>query len=87
MRRIIALLVLLSPAVSLAQDASTDQADPKVVIPPVQNIEFDVIKVNGTWVGPSGVLTVNRQPGHFNPLFRLRENFDDVMKAQADQVR
>jgi hypothetical protein len=50
-------------------------------------IDFEEVDVNGELVKPSGMLLLDRKKADFNPLIRLRENFDEEMKQSVDEVK
>lgn len=50
-------------------------------------IDFEDVDVTGELKKPSGVLSIESSRGKFNPLIRLRENFDREMKASIDEVK
>ncbi len=43
--------------------------------------------VSGELQKPSGMLLLDRKKADFNPLIRLRENFNEEMKQSVDEVK
>jgi hypothetical protein len=50
-------------------------------------IDFEDVDVNGELVKPAGALLIDRKRASFNPLIRLREDFNDEMKQSVDEVK
>ncbi|MFT5356889.1 MAG: hypothetical protein ACI9KE_004115, partial [Polyangiales bacterium] len=50
-------------------------------------IDFEGVDVQGELVKPAGQLLLDRRKANFNPLIRLRENFNEEMKRSVDQVK
>jgi hypothetical protein len=50
-------------------------------------IDFEGVDVTGELVKPAGALLMDTKRNQFNPLIRLRENFDVEMRASVDEVK
>ncbi len=50
-------------------------------------IDFEGVDVQGELVKPQGQLLLDRRKANFNPLIRLREDFNHEMKSSVDQVK
>lgn len=50
-------------------------------------IDFEGVDVTGELVKPSGALLLDRRKADFNPLIKLRTNFNLEMKQSVDQVK
>lgn len=50
-------------------------------------IDFEAVDVSGELVKPQGAVISERRKAEFNPLIRLRENFNDEMKRSVDEVK
>lgn len=50
-------------------------------------IDFEGVDVQGELVKPQGQLLMDAKKIQFNPLIRLRENFDVEMKQSVDEVK
>jgi len=85
--RISSLLVfsalIASPA--LAQEAEGD--DGKVVYKERTEIDFEGVEIAGELVKPQGALLLDRKRANFNPLIKLRTDFDDEMEKSVDEVK
>ncbi len=76
-----ALLFLAGPA--MAQDDTNRQVKYKERT----EIDFEGVDVQGELVKPQGQLLLDRRKASFNPLIRLREDFNKEMKDSVDQVK
>ena len=83
--RIAALLAvgLLTSTTALAQDDS----DRKVVYKQKTEIDFEGLEVAGELVKPQGALLLDRKRANFNPLIRLRLDFNEEMAASVDEIK
>lgn len=50
-------------------------------------IDFEGVDVAGTLVRPQGSLILDRKKGAFNPLIRLREEFNDEISDSTGLIR
>lgn len=50
-------------------------------------IDFEGVDVTGDLIKPQGMLLMDVKRKQFNPLIRLRENFDEEMKQSVDEVK
>ena len=84
--RILALGVVLGFASSpvFAQD---DEDGRKVVYKSRTEIDFEGVDVSGELVKPQGALLLDRKKGSFNPLIRLREEFNQEMDQSVNYIR
>ncbi len=73
------LLLLLT----LAQETE----EPKVKYKKETIIDFEGIELEGELVRPQGNLILERKRANFNPLIRLRQNFDSEMKESAKEIQ
>lgn len=69
---------------ALAQDEDEDR---KVVYKERTEIDFEGLDVSGELVKPSGALLLDRKKASFNPLIKLRTNFDEEMAQSVDEVK
>ncbi len=74
------LLAAASPA--LAQDG-----DRQVKYKERTVIDFEGLDVTGELVKPQGQLLLDRRKADFNPLIKLRTNFNTEMKRSVDEVK
>ena len=82
----IATLIAVS-ALAGAPAFAQSEDDKKVVYKERTEIDFDGVEVAGELVKPQGALLLDRKRANFNPLIKLRTNFDDEMDQSIDEVK
>ena len=73
-------------SISYAQEA---EAEPEREIRYKERteIDFEGVDIIGELVKPSGKLLLDRKKAKFNPLIRMRSNFDKEMKDSVDEIK
>jgi hypothetical protein len=79
------LFLLLILGVSFADDSK--QEEPKVIYKAKTEIDFEGVEIDGELVKPQGQLILDRQRAQFNPLIKLRTDFDDEMEKSVDEIK
>ena len=70
------------------EDSSSQSSDTtKVQYKKRTSIHFGDQKVTGEVAGPAGAFTIARSEQSFNPLIRLRRNFNIEIEASVLQIR
>lgn len=79
-------LGVFTSSVALAQ---SDEAagDRKVIYKDKTEIDFEGLDVAGELVKPAGALLLDRKRASFNPLIKLRTDFNDEMDRSVDQIK
>ena len=79
-------LLALSGGSALAQD---DEPTPgqKVIYKEKTEIDFEGLDINGELVKPQGALLLDRKRASFNPLIKLRTDFNDEMDRSVDEIK
>ena len=77
------LLFLLS---SLAY-ADDKEEEPKVVYKQRTEIDFEGVEIEGELVKPQGSLVLDRRHAKFNPMIKLRTDFDDEMDKSVQEIK
>ena len=72
---------------AFAQDDTEPDSGRTIKYKEKTEIDFEDVDVNGELVKPSGSLLLDRKRASFNPLIRLRQDFNDEMKASVDEVK
>ncbi len=85
-RLALASVLLYAPA-ALAQDEGGDDADRKVVYKQKTEIDFEGLDVSGELVKPQSALVLDRKKAQFNPLIKLRYDFNSEMEQSIDEVK
>jgi hypothetical protein len=70
---------------AVAQDEG--DAGRKVVYKQKTEIDFEGLEVAGELVKPQGALLLDRKRANFNPLIRLRTDFNDEMAESVDEIK
>lgn len=83
-------LVLLLPllASDSARAADDDEAsDRKVVYRQKTEIDFEGLDVEASLVKPQGALVLDRKKASFNPLIKLRTDFNAEIDQSTDEIK
>ena len=79
------LILFLISSVAYA-DESKEQ-EPKEVYKQRTEIDFEGVEVDGTLVKPQGSLLLERKHAKFNPMIKLRTDFDDEMEQSVKEIK
>ena len=74
------LILLLSVALA-------DEPSPTVVYQQRTEIDFESVDINGELVKPEGILTQERVTATFNPMIRLRLDWDDEITSSVNEIQ
>jgi len=85
MKKLFIIFSLLAPATTQAQD-KTDKSR-EVIYKQRTEIDFDSVDVNGELIKPAGALVISRKRAQFNPLIKLRQDFNPEIKRTIRQVQ
>ncbi len=80
---LIAALLFSAPAYA---DNETEE-EPKVVYKQRTEIDFEGVEIEGELVKPQGSLVLDRRHAKFNPMIKLRTDFDDEMDKTVDEIK
>ena len=83
---IVRCLILTASFVSFPAFAQDDE-EPKVVYKSRTEIDFEGVEVDGELVKPQGALLLDRKRANFNPLIKLRTDFDEEMDKSVDEIK
>lgn len=83
--RILTLLVIAFSPVTANADESIE--DRKIIYKQKTEIDFEGIELQGEIVKPQGALLLDRKRAKFNPMIRLRTDFDDMMDDSVSEVK
>ena len=79
--------ILVFAFIGLAPAFAQDEEEPKVIYKARTEIDFEGVEVAGELVKPQGALLLERKRANFNPLIKLRTDFDDEMEKSVDEVK
>ena len=63
-----------------------DEPSPTVVYQQRTEIDFESVDINGELVKPEGILTQERVTATFNPMIRLRLDWDDEITSSVNEI-
>ena len=78
------IVLFLVSGVAFANDS---EEEPKVVYKERTEIDFEGVEVQGELVKPQGSLLLERKHAKFNPMIKLRTDFDDEMDKSVDEIK
>jgi hypothetical protein len=78
------IMLLLLSGVAYADEGKDE---PKVIYKEKTEIDFESVEVQGELVKPQGSLLLERKHAKFNPMIKLRTDFDDFMDESVDEVK
>tara|TARA_R110001583_G_scaffold38769_1_gene124955 strand:+ start:1019 stop:1264 length:246 start_codon:yes stop_codon:yes gene_type:complete len=67
--------------------ADDNKKEPKVVYKQRTEIDFEGVEIDGELVKPQGSLVLDRRHAKFNPMIRLRTDFDDEMDKSVQEIK
>lgn len=83
---LIGTLVTAYAAPAFAQDEGEGE-DRKVSYKQKTEVDFEGLDVSGELVKPQGQLLLDRKKASFNPLIKLRADFNAEMEQSVDEVK
>ena len=78
-------LAIATGGVAFAQESA--DGEPEIRYRARTEIDFEGVDVAGELVRPTGALLLDRKKGSFNPLIRLREEFNLEMEHSVNFIR
>jgi len=66
---------------------ASEEIDRSVQYKQRTEIDFEDLDVSGELVKPQGALLLDRKRANFNPLIKLRTDFDEEMEKSVDEVK
>jgi|TARA_R100001163_G_C4956352_1_gene122011 hypothetical protein len=82
--------ILVLTVLSFSTAAFADKVDSegrRIVYKEKTEIDFEGLDLKGELVKPQGILMLDRKRASFNPLIRLRADFDEEMAESVDEVK
>jgi len=70
---------------AMAQEV--DEQGRKIIYKQKTEIDFEGLEMSGELVKPQGALLLDRKRASFNPLIRLRTDFNEEMAESVDEVK
>ena len=76
----------LFSSIAFAQE-EVDEEGRRVIYKKETEIDFEGLEVEGELVKPQGALLLERKKASFNPLIKLRSNFDIEMSQSVNDIK
>ena len=73
--------------ISFAFAQSVDSPQPEVIVPKVQEHDFEGVEIDGVVYKPRGFVVRERTPAEFNPLIDLRADFAIELKQSVSHIK
>ena len=73
--------------VLLMLTASANDEKPEVVYKKKTTIDFEGVDIEGELVKPQGALVLERKRANFNPLIKLRSDFNNEMNKSVKHIQ
>jgi hypothetical protein len=64
-----------------------DENGRKVVYKAATSIDFEDLEIEGILQKPQSALVLERKKANFNPLIKLRTDWQDAMEQSVDEVK
>ena len=80
-------LFLMFSTTAMADDTEEPTQERRVVYKQRTEIDFEGVEVEGTLVRPQGALILARKAGSFNPLIRLRMDFEPELNNSVNLIK
>ena len=84
MRTFVLILMLFFPFSANGQERGDND---RIVYKQRTEIDFDGVDIQGELVKPAGTLLLDRRAASFNPLIKLRENWNLEIKESIRTIR
>jgi hypothetical protein len=78
---------LLFASLSFAGDDLDEDSDRKIIYKQRTEIDFESLEVEGVLVKPSSSLILERKKAAFNPLVKIRTDWDDMIEESIDDAK
>tara|TARA_R100000657_G_C4540024_1_gene16879 strand:+ start:113 stop:355 length:243 start_codon:yes stop_codon:yes gene_type:complete len=80
-------MTLLLLAALTTPTYAQDAEEPKVVYKQKTEIDFEGVEIEGDLARPEGTLLLERKGAKFNPMIKLRRDFDDEMERSVQEIK
>lgn len=79
---------LLFASLAFAGDDNLDEdSDRKIIYKQRTEIDFESLEVEGVLVKPSSSLVLERKKAAFNPLVKIRTDWNDMIEESIDEAK
>ncbi len=84
-RKFLILFLIFLPPHAYAQDE--EESDRKIIYKQKTEIDFEGVDIEGVLQKPQSSLIIERRQASFNPLVKLREDFNDKIEENTNEVK
>tara|TARA_B100001250_G_C19753268_1_gene768833 strand:+ start:998 stop:1234 length:237 start_codon:yes stop_codon:yes gene_type:complete len=77
------LIFLLLSSIAIAEEPE----EPEIVYKKETEIDFEGVDIEGELLKPQGSLVLERQGAHFNPLIKLRKDFNERISSSVEEIK
>lgn len=81
------LALFLAVSIALAGDDQDSSDEPKVVYKQKTEIDFEDLEIEGILQKPQSALVLERKKASFNPLVKLRTDWNDEIQESTEEVK
>ena len=81
------ILLLLASMALASDDVERDADGNRVVYKNKTEIDFEDLEIEGILQKPQSALVLERKKANFNPLIKLRTDWNDAMAQSVDEVK
>jgi hypothetical protein len=85
-KRALLIALLFLPTHSVAH-AGDDEEDRKVVYRQKTEIDFEDLEIEGILQKPQSALVLERKKANFNPLVKLRTDWNEEIASSVDEIK
>jgi len=85
LRKLLIISLIFLPHSAFAQDE--EEGDRKVVYKQRTEIDFEGLEVEGVLQKPQSSLIIERRQASFNPLIEVRQDFNDKIEENTDEIK
>ena len=87
MKKLLILIPVAFFSTAVWAQEEVDEEGRRVVYKKETEIDFEGLEVEGELVKPQGALLLERKKASFNPLIKLRSNFDIEMSQSVNDIK
>ena len=81
------ILLLLATMAHAGDNVELDENGRKVVYKAATSIDFEDLEIEGILQKPQSALVLERKKANFNPLIKLRTDWQDAMEQSVDEIK
>ena len=81
------LLLVLATLAWAGDDVEKDADGNRVVYRSKTEIDFEDLEIEGTLQKPQSALVLERKKANFNPLIKLRTDWNDAVQESVDEIK